>query len=432
MTRINERSDEAAYLTTNAPAVETGGVGLAEPPRVPDTGNGVPESTAAPTVAGAATAAAPNAVTAAALGPPCVHCGTPVKKGQAWCLRCGYYPVLKTFVELDESEKLSVEVAADGSVVTAIAQPAPKSTLEVWKGLIPPWGWWLIAGVAVLLAISLAARFTVQMGTPRAIWTWVQFFIGIAAAITAHVTCYMHAIMINDSLSFLDMVLKPWVIWNTTLHELPRSFKRVALGTWGLSAALFAALVVGGVKYDEIIDWGKVPPKKKAKKHVAVPLGGLPANEDKSMEEALNDFTDKAGILTDEEKEKLLAEKRKNAINCVIIGFLPHRENDFHALVLAGEPEGKMRWIGMVSTGIPDDVRAKLNKEMRRMLRSTPAVPCKLEAFWIDPKLKCTVKFEDWSPNKRLVNPGFEKLLVELNQPAANPPAASGDQASAP
>ncbi len=271
-----------------------------------------------------------------------------MKKGQAWCLRCGYYPVLKTFVELDESEKLSVEIAPDGSVVAAAPQPAPKSTAEVWKALIPPWGWWLIAGVAVLFAISLAARFTVQMGAPRAIWTWVQFGIGVGALIVAHITCYMHAIMVNDSLSFLDMVLKPWVIWHASFHELPRSFKRVALGSWGLSAALFAALVVGGVKYDEIIDWGKVPPKKKKKPNVSLPVGGVPADESKSMEEALNDFADKAGIDTDEDKEKLLAEKRKNSINCVIIGFLPHRENDFHALVLAGEPEGKnaLDWHG--------------------------------------------------------------------------------------
>ena len=238
----------------------------------------------------------------------------------------------------------------------------------------------------------------------------------------------MHAIMVNDSLSFLDMILKPWVIWNTTFHELPRSFKRVALGSWGLSAAFFAALVVGGVKYDEIIDWGKVPPKEEEAEHQLACSAVCRPNESKSMEEALNDFADKAAIGTDEDKEKLLAEKRQNSINCVIIGFMPHRENDFHALVLAGEPEGKLRWIGMVSTGIPDDVRLMLNKEMRRMLRSTPVVRCNLEAFWIDPKLKCTVKFEDWSSNKRMVNPGFDKLLVEPKQQAVKPPVASGDQ----
>ena len=210
------------------------------------------------------------------------------------------------------------------------------------------------------------------------------------------------------------------------MHELPKSFKRVALCTWGLSAALFAALVVGGVKYDEVIDWGKVPPKKKSKPRIAIPLDAPPT--DQSMEEALDDFANKAGVgpVDEKDKEKLLAEKRQNSINCVIIGFMPHRENDFHALLLAAEPEGKLRWVGMVSSGIPEDVRYMLNRQLRQTLRSTPAVRCNLEAFWVEPKIKCTVKFEDWSPNKRMMNPAFEKLLIDTIDETANQGASTG------
>jgi hypothetical protein len=436
MTRINERSDGIGHVTVNGPASDGGGVGLAEPPLAAIGAQPTEAPSINPAIdgsAGATTAPAPKPAAAPTvpIGEPCVHCGTPMKKGQAWCLRCGYYPVLKTFVELDESEKLP-EVAADGSTVPATEQ-APKSTIEVWKNLIPRWGWGLIAGVAVLLVISLAARFAMNPGKPKAIWTWVQFGIGVGAVFIAHFLSYLKAIMVNDSLSFLDLILKPWAIWSVSVHELPKSFRRVALGAWGLSAAMFAALVVGGVKYDEIIDWGKVPPKKKSKPRIKLPIDAPPT--DKSMEEALDDFANKAGVAPGEEgkdKEQLLAEKRQNSINCVIIGFMPHRENDFHALVLAAEPEGKLRWVGMVSSGIPPDVRYKLNRQLRQSLRSTPAVRCNLEAFWVEPEIKCTVKFEDWSTNKRMKNPAFEKLLTETDDEPTEQGSALAPQASLP
>ena len=217
MTRINERTDEAGYLSVNGPAERAGGVGLVEPPHEAqkaqrnDASVGPAIAPGNASVAPAPVAPAAPALPTGPLGEPCVHCGTPMKKGQAWCLRCGYYPILKTFVELDESEKLP-EVAANGATIPG-GEQAPKSTIEVWKNLIPRWGWQLIAGVMVLLIISLAARFAMAPGRPKAVWTWVQFGIGVGAVIVAHFVSYLKAIMVNDSLSFIDNVLNPWAIW---------------------------------------------------------------------------------------------------------------------------------------------------------------------------------------------------------------------------
>jgi hypothetical protein len=332
----------------------------------------------------------------------CPNCHSPMAKGQSFCKRCGFYPALNMCIEVDAE----AEAVAEGA-----PEPA-KSHVEVWKSLIPPWGWVLIAGVAVLFTVSLAARFVVPAGPPRAIWTYAQFIIGVIAFIWAHVACYMFAIMVNDTLSFVDIILKPVVIWKATLDELPKTLKRVALGGWGLTAALFAAVVVGGVRYDEIIDWGKVPPKKKMKPNVSAPIEAPP--DDKSMEEALEEFKDNAGVgMTDEELQKLRGNRQK-MVKCLIIGFTPNRETDFDSLVLAVEEGTKWRYAGVMREGIPVDVRSMLNQRMRSIRRSSPVIPCDVKAIWLEPKLMCTVWYEDWTAEQRLKRPFFDKVQPDF------------------
>jgi hypothetical protein len=333
----------------------------------------------------------------------CSHCHSPMAKGQSFCKRCGFYPALNMCVEVDAQ----AEAQAEG-----VPEPA-KSHVEVWKELIPPWGWVLIAGVAVLFVISLAARFMVPTGLPRAIWTYAQFIIGVMVLIAAHIACYMFAIMVNDTLSFIDIILKPFVIWKATLDELPKTIKRVSLGAWGLTAAIFAALVVGGVSYDEIIDWGKVPPRKKLKPTVTVPIDAPP--DDKSMEESLEDFKEQAGVgeLTDEELQKLKGNRQK-MVKCLIIGFTPNRESDFDSLVLAVEEGGKWRYVGVMREGVPVEVRSQLNQRMRTIRRSSPVVPCDVKAIWLEPKLMCTVWYEEWGADERLIRPFFDKLQPDF------------------
>ncbi len=337
-------------------------------------------------------------------GPVCEHCEAPLATGQTFCRRCGFYPTLKTFVEVD---------AAVDETTAEPVQPA-RSHLEVWKSLVPGWGWALLAGVLVLLGISVAARLVVPAGTARAIWTYAQFAAGMAAFIGAHIACYMFAIMQDSTLNVLDIVLKPFAIWMITLRELPRSFKRVALGCWAQTAMLFAAFVVGGVRYDEIIDWGKVPPKKKPQPNVVAPIN-VP-EEEQSMEEAMDEFTKNAGVTADEKNSVPpdLGNRRKMS-RCLVIGFTPGRETDFISLLLAiDEGGGRWRYAGAVKEGIAIEARSILNQRMRRLLRSKPVVPCNAHAFWIEPKLMCTVWYEDWTETREFKRPLFDKLQADF------------------
>jgi hypothetical protein len=342
-------------------------------------------------------------------GTACNHCQAPLANGQTLCRKCGFYATLNTFVEVD----------AESPVAPGDAVAQPKSHVEIWRSLIPAWGWALIAGVLALLAISVAARMLMPIGRPRAIWTYAQFGLGAAALVVAHVACYLFAIMHDSTLNFLDFVLKPFTIWSASFQDLPKSFKRVSLGAWGLAAAIFAVLIVGGVRYNEIVDWGKVPPKKKNKPAVAIPIDGQ--DSDKSMEEALDDFTKSAGVTPsdgkDGGKEQDPGDRHKK-VRCLIIGFTPNRESDFDTLLLAIEENGKWRFAGVVNEGVPEEARSTLNRRMRLALRAEPVVPCDMQAFWLQPKLMCTVWYEDWNENHYLKRALFQKLEPDFVPPA--------------
>ena len=334
------------------------------------------------------------------VGPRCEHCEAPMATGQTFCKRCGFYPTLKTFVEVD----------AEAVDETGVVQERPKSHWEIWKSLIPAWGWGLIAGVVVILGMSIAARLMVAEGRSRALWTYAQYGIGMAAFVYAHIACYMYAIMLDSSLSFLDIILKPFAIWMVTLRDLPKTFKRVALGSWGQTAMLCAAFVVAGVRYDEIIDWGKVPPKKKPKPNVSAPIEA--PSEDMTMEEAMDELAKNAGATPGDGKIKEQDKgDRQKMSKCLIVGFTPNRENDFASLILAvDEGGGRWRVAGALSEGITIEARSLLNRRMRQIMRSSPVLPSDYKAFWIEPKLMCTVWYEDWTEAGRFKRPFFDKL----------------------
>jgi hypothetical protein len=337
-------------------------------------------------------------------GARCENCDAAMATGRTFCKRCGFYPALKMFVDID----------AEIDDETGAVDPKAKSHWQVWKSLVPGWGWALAAGVLVLLGVSIAARLMVPEGPSRALWTYAQYGVGMLAFITAHVFCYMFAIMHDSSLNFLDIVLKPFAIWMVTLRDLPKSFKRVALGCWGQAAMLFAAFVVAGVRYDEIIDWGKVPPKKKPKQNTSAPMDA-PA-EDMTMEEAMDELAKNAGAEPgDEKKQQQDKGNRQKMSRCLIIGFTPNRESDFSSLLLAiDEGGGRWRYAGVLSEGIPIEARLILNTRLRRLMRSTPVVPCDQHAFWLEPQLMCTVWYEDWTDERQLKRPFFDKLQADF------------------
>jgi hypothetical protein len=334
-------------------------------------------------------------------GPACEKCHTPLTGKQGWCRRCGWYPRLGTFVELDPWDRED------------LPQPKPKSKLEACKTLIPKWGWMLIGGVVLILVASFVLRLILPRGNNiRFYWTLGQMGLGELIFWGAHLACFLFATMRNDRIQLLDILLKPLAIWATVIRELPSTFWHVATGLWAMTAVL-GGFIVGGLADRDLLDWGGTPARYNLTKAIADRAQELAANAktDKTLEESIEDFAGKAAEKAPEHKPDPL----KLAVDCLIVGFKPAGDSDFISLILATEVGGKLKIVGTVSDGITPEMRTHLNKRMKELRQPNPFIPCRYEGKWIRPGLVCKVKAKKWSDDNRLIEPVFEEMLVDVD-----------------
>ncbi len=93
--------------------------------------------------------------------------------GVAVCRRCGWYPLLGQYVDVDHEWETFGDDAEE---------PAPKaapSHLEVWLNLLPRWAWIVIGTSAAVVAESVAVRLVTTDGSSlRTTWSLTQLVIG--------------------------------------------------------------------------------------------------------------------------------------------------------------------------------------------------------------------------------------------------------------
>jgi bifunctional non-homologous end joining protein LigD len=102
--------------------------------------------------------------------------------------------------------------------------------------------------------------------------------------------------------------------------------------------------------------------------------------------------------------------KRQETIACVIVGYVPEGEDDFSALIVAGECEGVLTMLGKVGTGFDAALRTRLNKAFAKRLCESPVISCKIRGKWLEPSLYCTVRFMERTVGGQLRAPVFGEL----------------------
>ena len=61
----------------------------------------------------------------------------------------------------------------------------------------------------------------------------------------------------------MDFIVRPIAVWRPTIAALPEKAHRIWCVAWGIACVVFAAAVIGGVRYNAIFDdWGIVYEKK--------------------------------------------------------------------------------------------------------------------------------------------------------------------------
>ncbi|MGL4511620.1 MAG: hypothetical protein ACRCT8_00905 [Lacipirellulaceae bacterium] len=353
------------------------------------------------------------------LGPCCERCGFLTKS--AACPACGWYPSLGIYVEIDPQ----FEAMNGVNVPLPEGAPAPAEGLAkhlaVWKGLIPVWGWVLLGTTLACVAGCIAARVATD-ATPyvRSVWGVSMLLGGMGTALVAHITCFVLMSADDADLGLADILVKPLKAWGKLLTQLPQRVTVLNVANAGVTSALGAALIVGGIPYESLLDWGF---KARAKPN----LVGMIAEQaqkiegkDESLEDSVNDFANKAaGDLT---ADKPRVEKPRTNLDCVVIGFLAGAhpetgEKRIEALLIAGDNRGKLKHLGSVRPVLDAKDAKDMLSKFERYKSSRPFVQTSITAQWVQPRFTCRVSYTDWAEGGKPKDLKWVSLLEEVQLP---------------
>jgi hypothetical protein len=219
---------------------------------------------------------------------------------------------------------------------------------------------------------------------------------------------------------FVDAMLHPIDAWRPTFRELPALAPRVWLAAWGLTGAVCAIVILGGVRYAVLVeDWGFRKPVNGAVR-ARVRISAL---EKAVAEGALAEDFEKAATERAEIEARIAAEAEARGIDldvisadCVVIGFKLNADGSVSELLLASLVGEELHYVGSVSDGIPDDVRRDLAARLQTITRDKPFVECSAAGTWVKPIITCKTNFKSWTPDKQFYDVTFKELLGDIEE----------------
>ena len=286
---------------------------------------------------------------------------------------------------------------------------------------MPRWAYILIGGEIFIFVSSVVVRLVTADGSiERSIWSVVQLVLGAILFLTMHVWAFGKAVML-ESFTPVDLLAHPLDIWGPSLRKLPQGAWKVWLAAWGLTAVICSIVIVGDLRYGALFeDWGF---RQRAKPNLLQKITDAAKNSAEkgadNLKDAVNDLAEEAAknVPNPDDLKKKVAEQPKQAIDCVIVGYIPATGSDgkgFKSLVLAAVRDNKLCYVGTVSEGFSDKFREDLGQRFAKLHREKSFVPTKMAAKWIQPIIACRVKFVDWNDNNHLLKPIFDEQLADL------------------
>ncbi len=348
-------------------------------------------------------------------GPQCAKCNAPIKSDVvAICRSCGWYASLGTFVELDpdwESDPDANEVVTD----------APQlSHLGVWLNLLPRWSWVIIATMLAVIVESVLARLVTPAGSSlRTAWSLAQLAIGVLAVAGCHVFNFLVVAAADADFGVLDLFLKPFKLWTRAVRNLPARLWVANTAASGLTAFVMSLVVIGGIPYERLWDWGfEAPPKQNLMGAVMDRVKELDSrNGADDLEEAVGDFAGSQNVEPGADLPKPTPEKPRGKVDCVILGYKVDRDGRLATLLLGTAHRGELMYAGSVTPNLPDDELAKLLQRLAAIKRPQAFIAIQADATWVQPNLTCRVSFGERQKGGRLRDLQWDKLLGSVNLP---------------
>lgn len=328
--------------------------------------------------------------------------------------------MLNIFVEIDKAyEALQNQ---DAVIPTEEAAEPAKSDLqkhwEVWSKLIPAWGWGLIASIGGLLVLSVVVRvfFEVSGAPGRTAYSLTQLLLGAVVGTVGHLTAFVLCSSEDADMGVKDVLVKPFKAWSKTIAELPYRVWVAHLGGCGLAAVVGSTLIIGGIPYERLLDWGF---KERAKSNLVGAIADQASKiraEEKSMEEAVSDFASQgAGDLL--AGDAAAEEKPRTNFDCLIIGYRLTKGGRIETLLLATDTGGRLRYVGDVRPKLEAEAREAMLKKFVANGAKRPFVRTTASAQWLRPRFTCRASYTSWPEGKRPRELRWEALLEEMKLP---------------
>jgi hypothetical protein len=321
-------------------------------------------------------------------GPRCEKCEAPIKSDVVTiCRKCGWYPNLGRFVEVDPNWEVADETDEP-------AAPAPqKSHLRVWLDMMPKWSWVIIGTVLCVIVESVVVRLATPAGSSlRTIWSLTQLFGGVLVFISCHIFNLMVLAAEDAEFGVMDMLIKPLKLWIRAVRELPKRLWVSNTAASSIAAAVMAVLVIGGIPYERFWDWGfDAPMKQELMGAVMDRVKQVESQEAESLEDAIGDFAGTADALTD---GLVTPDKPKQRADCVILGYQLDKEGRLSTLVLGTTHLGRLVHAGSVTPEMSESGKAELVRMLAAIRTHKPLVAIESErTYWVKPKYACRVRY---------------------------------------
>jgi hypothetical protein len=350
------------------------------------------------------------------MAPRCEKCEAPLKSDVVTiCRKCGWYPSLGTFVEVDADWEIDGET---GAVATQLPK---KSHLRVWLDLMPRWSWVIIGSMLAVLVESVAVRLATPVGSSiRTIWSLSQLVLGVVAFLGCHIFNFIVLAAEDADFGVMDMFLKPLKLWIRAAQELPKRLWVSNAAASAITAAALSVLVIGGIPYERFWNWGfDAPAKQELMGAVMDRVRELESrNEADSLEDAIGDFAGtQDGLVQTPDPDKL-----RERADCVILGYQLDKEGRLSTLVLGTTHLGNLVHAGSVTPKMPEHELAELVRTLADIQAPRPLITIESDrTIWVKPMYTCRVSFMQRQKG-RLTEIEWDKLLGTINiQPRRAP-----------
>jgi hypothetical protein len=197
-------------------------------------------------------------------------------------------------------------------------------------------------------------------------------------------------------------------------HNLPTRLWVANTAASGVTAAVMSLVVIGGLPYERLWDWGiEAPAKQELMGAVMDRVKKLESrNGADNLEDAIGDFAGTADGLSEGQQTTPQAPREK--ADCVILGYKLNPDGNIESLELGTNYLARLVYAGRVKPQMPAEEMAGLIQKLKRIHAYQPLITIQAESMtWVKPKYACRVSFE-YRKKGQLYGIKWERLLGQI------------------